>query len=285
VDSTKRARQKANRAKKLETIQKQERRDRRVQYLLIVALAVAGLVGVLYLLSISGDDDTATTDTTAASSEGSTATTAEPAADGPAISAPKPGATSTGTPECPAEDGSSERTTSFAQAPPTCIDETASYEAVVETTLGPITLTLDPAAAPLSVNNFVFLARYHYYDGTPFHRIISGFVVQGGDASHPDGDPAPGYTIAEEPPPAEGAGPFYEIGSLAMAKTPAPNSTSSQFFIVSGSNGASLPPEYSLFGEVSDGLDVVEAIQAIPTNAEDQPLEPIYIESVTINQS
>ena len=105
-------------------------------------------------------------------------------------------------------------------------------------------IALDAAGAPKTVNNFVFLARWHYYDGIVFHRIIPGFMCQGGDPEG-SGRGGPGYRFDDELP-APGR---YEIGSLAMANA-GPNTNGSQFFIVSGPDGCSLPPSYSLFGKV-----------------------------------
>lgn len=295
MGTEKRARQKANRAKKIAEVQKVEKRDQRRQYVIVIALVVVGIAAAALLLSLTGgDDETATTSATSAEtadsggSDGSVPATATSAAvdAAPAVSAPAPGASSTGTPTCPADDGSSERTTSFGAAPPTCIDDTKTYTATMETTLGTITAELDPALAPETVNNFVFLARYHYYDGVPFHRIIKGFVIQGGDAvGDPLGTGGPGYTIAEELPTVEGDAKAYEVGSLAMANTGQSSSTGSQFFVVTGQNGVNLPPQYSLFGKVTEGMDVVSAIENLPTNAEDYPTEEIYITKVTIAES
>ncbi len=133
-------------------------------------------------------------------------------------------------------------------------------------------------------------SRYHYYDGTPFHRIIPGFVIQGGDgdASAPSpGFGNPGYVIDEEPPPEPAEGETaYDIGSFAMAKGAGSTATGAQFFVVTGEDGAALPPEYSLFGQITDGMDVVTAIESIPTtpSPQDAPTEEIYIESVTITE-
>ncbi len=293
MGTEKRARQKANRAKKIAEVQKVEKRDQRRQYVIVIALVVVGVAAAALLLSLTGgDDDTATTSTTSAETAGtgdavpSATASTTPANEAPAVSAPAPGATSTGTPTCPAEDGSAERTTSFGAAPPTCIDNTKTYTATMETSAGTITAELDPALAPVTVNNFVFLARYHYYDGVPFHRIIQGFVIQGGDAvGDPLGTGGPGYTIAEELPTVEGDAKAYEVGSLAMANTGQSNSTGSQFFVVTGQNGVNLPPQYSLFGKVTAGMDVVSAIENLPTNADDYPTEEIYITKVTITES
>src|SRR5215213_8493483 len=181
--------------------------------------------------------------------------------------------------DCPAPDGSSPRMTSFDGPPPMCIDPDKRYTAVMETSLGTITIALDAAGAPKTVNNFVFLARYHYYDGIIFHRIIQGFVCQGGDPEG-SGRGGPGYKFEDELPKAG----RYELGSLAMANA-GPNTNGSQFFVISGPSGMGLPPQYSLFGKVVEGLDIVEQMQSVPTGGGDKPKTPLTIESVTITES
>ncbi|MYH88491.1 MAG: peptidylprolyl isomerase [Acidimicrobiaceae bacterium] len=159
-----------------------------------------------------------------------------------------------------------------------CIDPAKSYTATMETSLGSMTIYLDAAAAPKTVNNFVTLSRYHYYDGVTFHRIINGFMCQGGD---PDGTGrgGPGYRFEDElPRPGR-----YEIGSLAMANA-GPNTNGSQFFIVSGPSGVGLPPQYSLFGKVVSGLDVLDEMQQVQTARNDRPLSDDVISSGTITE-
>ena len=180
---------------------------------------------------------------------------------------------------CPAADGSSPARRHFPKPPPMCIDPAKSYTAVVDTSMGSITIALDAAAAPRTVNNFVVLSRYHYYDGVIFHRIIKGFVCQGGDPTG-SGRGGPGYRFADELPQAGS----YELGSLAMANS-GPDTNGSQFFIISGSDGTRLPPLYSLFGKVVEGLDVVDAMQKVPTARNDRPLANVTINSVTIIES
>ena len=142
-----------------------------------------------------------------------------------------------------------------------------------------MTIALDAAAAPKTVNNFVVLARYRYYEGVVFHRIINSFMCQGGD---PDGTGrgGPGYKFEDELPPPN----TYKIGSVAMANA-GPNTNGSQFFIVSGQSGVNLPPQYSLFGQVTEGLDVLETMQNVQTARGDRPLEDLVINSVTITES
>ena len=178
-------------------------------------------------------------------------------------------------PEAPAADGSSPKTQRFDGPPPMVIDPTRTYTAEMLTSKGALTIALDPIGAPKTVNNFVFLARWHYYDGIVFHRIIPGFMCQGGDPEG-SGRGGPGYRFEDELPlPGR-----YEIGSIAMANA-GPNTNGSQFFIVSGPDGVGLPPAYSLFGKVVGGLDVVKAIESVGSRS-GAPSEPVVIESVTI---
>ncbi len=146
------------------------------------------------------------------------------------------------------------------------------------TTKGSLTIALDPVAAPMTVNNFVFLARYHYFDGIGFHRVIPGFMLQGGDPKG-TGSGGPGYRFADELPKAG----RYELGSLAMANA-GPDTNGSQFFVISGPQGIRLPPLYSLFGKVVKGLDVVAAIDAIGSGS-GKPKENVTITSVTIAET
>ncbi len=165
-------------------------------------------------------------------------------------------------------------------APPEMgIDPTKQYTAKMETSLGPITIDLDAAAAPTTVNNFVFLAREGFYNGVVFHRIIQGFMCQGGDPTG-TGRGGPGYKFADELP-SPGA---YEIGSVAMANA-GPNTNGSQFFIVSGPSGTGLPPNYSLFGKVVEGLDVVDRMEKVDTDGSDRPGDDVVIQSVAVTES
>ncbi|NCZ93101.1 MAG: peptidylprolyl isomerase [Actinobacteria bacterium] len=156
------------------------------------------------------------------------------------------------------------------------IDPTKRYTATMETSMGTIVISLDPINAPKTTNNFVFLALNHYYDGIIFHRIVKDFVIQGGDPEG-SGRGGPGYRFEDElPKPGK-----YAIGSLAMANA-GPNTNGSQFFIISGQSGCTLPPLYSLFGQVVKGLDVVEKMQNVETDGRDRPRTDVVINSVTI---
>ena len=155
------------------------------------------------------------------------------------------------------------------------IDTSKRYTATIDTSMGSMVVALDAINAPLSVNNFVFLALHHYYDGIIFHRIINGFMCQGGDPTG-TGRGGPGYKFADEPVKQR-----YQIGSLAMANA-GPNTNGSQFFLISGPSGVGLPPQYNHFGQVVKGLDVVDAMQRVATDRSDRPNTDVVINSVSI---
>jgi cyclophilin family peptidyl-prolyl cis-trans isomerase len=156
------------------------------------------------------------------------------------------------------------------------IDPDQRYTATMSTSLGDLVIALDAVRAPQTVNNFVFLALNHYYDGVIFHRIINGFMCQGGDPTG-TGRGGPGYRFEDElPKPGQ-----YQIGSVAMANA-GPNTNGSQFFVVSGPSGTGLPPAYSLFGQVVKGLEIVDEMQRVQTDRNDRPATDVVIHSVTI---
>jgi cyclophilin family peptidyl-prolyl cis-trans isomerase len=167
-------------------------------------------------------------------------------------------------PTCPETDGSSPHQLQFTGPPPQCIDHDATYVATVETTRGNFEITLDPKTAPEGVNSFVFLARWHYYDGVGFSRVLSDYVMQVGDPVH--GDLADsgnaGYLLPEEPPRQQ---PFYPEGSVVLAnQPPKPNTTGSEFFVITGSGPQvdQLTPSFTRIGRVTSGQSVVDAINA-----------------------
>jgi len=178
---------------------------------------------------------------------------------------------------CAPADGSAAQQREFAAGPPMCLENGKSYRATFETNHGTFTILLRPDIAPNTVNSFVNLARYHYFDGTTCHRAIMGFVVQCGDPTA-TGTGGPGYEFDDELALIEP----YRIGSIAMANA-GPNTQGSQFFIITGDNGAALPPQYTLFGQVDDDdLAVVVALDAVSNPADGPPLQPIDIVRVTI---
>lgn len=261
------------------------KRKRTGMYVLLIPIAALALIGVIKL--VGGGDNASTAATTTIDQFGST-TTIDPNAPTTTLT-PLPstiaGATLTGDTPCPAADGSSPRTITFAKAPPTCIDATKTYTAEVTTNKGAYTIELSPGAAPNTVNNFVVLARYHYFDNTICHRAIPAFAVQCGDPTG-TGTGGPGYQFADELP-ATGS---YKLGSVAMAHSAQPNSNGSQFFVITGDSGVALSADYSLFGQVTNGLDTtVKALDALgnPDQAANgvPPLEQIIVQSVTITEA
>jgi len=162
-------------------------------------------------------------------------------------------------------------------APPALsIDPARSYSATIETSAGSMTAELFPDDAPNTVNNFVFLARDGFYDDVIFHRVISGFMIQGGDPTG-TGRGGPGYRFDDEPVTRS-----YDRGTLAMANA-GPNTNGSQFFIMHADYP--LPPNYTIFGKLTAGEDVVDAIASAQTGPNDRPVEPVAISGITIAES
>ena len=170
----------------------------------------------------------------------------------------------------------------YATAPEMRIDPAKTYTATLTTNKGDVTVEFFPGDAPKTVNNFVCLARDGYYDGTPFHRIVRGFVIQGGDPTG-KGTGGPGYKFSDEP-----VAKNYERGTLAMANA-GPNTNGSQFFIVLDDLTGKLPKNYTIFGKVTGGMDVVDAIAKTPTRVgssgeNSTPTEPIILEKVAVSE-
>ena len=184
-----------------------------------------------------------------------------------------------GTAGCAPADGSAPKQQQFDQAPPMCLTDGKTYTATIETNNGTLHVTLRNDIAPNTVNSFVNLSRYHYFDGTTCHRAIQGFVVQCGDPTA-TGTGGPGYEFADELGKIEP----YQIGSVAMANA-GPNTNGSQFFIITGADGAALPPNYTLFGQViADDMGVVATLDGLANPQDGPPLTPIDITSVTIDE-
>jgi cyclophilin family peptidyl-prolyl cis-trans isomerase len=183
--------------------------------------------------------------------------------------------------------GSSASTHKYSKPPAQTLKPDTTYTATLDTSEGTILLALDAANAPTSVNNFVFLARHKFYDGLTFHRIAKDFVIQGGDPQG-NGKGGPGYTVQAETP-----GNAYQAGSVAWAKTgsqPA-GTAGSQFFIVS-SAGQGLdalnqqPYQYGTIGSVSEGMDVVQKINALaPASTDGKPTKKVTIKKVSITEA
>ena len=219
-------------------------RDRRI---FLLGLLAATLVGVGLYLILTGED----------SEEAETAST--------------PG-------ECQEAEEPEPKDVRFDEPEPV-VERGEPATAVVETSCGSFEIALDTEGSPKTANSFAFLAEQGFYDGTWFHRIAPGFVIQGGDPKG-DGTGGPGYSVTE-PPPGDAA---YLNGTVAMAKSGVepPGTSGSQFFVVTAPADAGLPPDYAILGEVSAGDEVVEAIGELGDPATEQPLQAVLIESVTI---
>lgn len=272
VGTDKRERQKIARQEKIEQLRaaehRQATRKRGLGIATFVVLFVVAAIAFSVLTADDGDDDVSATGTTLPSDAVDTDTDTD--------AAPLP---------CPTTDGSQVRVVEFPAAPDMCIDPAKQYTATMVTDVGTVVIELDAEAAPLTVNNFVYLARYKYYDGLTFHRVIPDFVIQGGDPAG-NGSGGPGYRFADELPQPED----YGAGSLAMANSGV-DTNGSQFFVVTSENGARTLVEavggtanYSLFGQVVEGMDVVAAIEGDGTPA-GSPTVVHRIESVTITES
>ena len=169
----------------------------------------------------------------------------------------------------------------YKSVPEMNIDTTKNYTAVLNTSLGNITIEFFTTDAPLTVNNFINLAKDGYYDDVIFHRVISGFMIQGGDPSgtgHGDMGKYPGYQFEDE---LNNQIP-YEKGILAMANA-GPNTNGSQFFIMHVDYP--LPYQYTIFGKVTDGIDVVDKIASVETSQGDRPVIDIIINSIEIKEN
>jgi cyclophilin family peptidyl-prolyl cis-trans isomerase len=301
VGTAKRERQKANRQQRLEELAKSARREKTKKRGLTIAVVVIGGLLLLFGLAwiVGGDDEntapvevpatTATTDTATTIDPAST-TTLDPASTttaGPTTTVAR--AFEFGTAPCPETDGSSTKPDAFEGAPQLCIDPSKTYTATVVTNKGEFTIALDAATAPGNVNNFVTLARWGYYDDGGCHRVLADFVVQCGRPVLDDeqaADKAPGYSVPDELP----APDSYEVGTVAIANTGSPDTGGGQWFIITGPQGVALPPQYTIIGTVTKGLDTTVKVLAgladplaLPSGV--PPLSPIDITSITIDES
>ncbi|HEY8502819.1 MAG TPA: peptidylprolyl isomerase, partial [Solirubrobacterales bacterium] len=166
------------------------------------------------------------------------------------------------------------------KAPEQVLKPGGTATAVVKTSCGTFEIALDTKRAPKTANSFAFLAEEGFYDDLTFHRVVPGFVIQGGDPEG-TGIGGPGYTVDEKPP----ANLSYTKGVVAMAKSEAdpPGRSGSQFYIVTAPD-AGLPPEYALVGKVTSGIEVVEAIEKLG-GADEKPTQTVLIEEMTIQES
>ena len=301
MTTDKRARQKANRASRIAAAQAAEakaaRRRRVTRWGAGVVVILIGFAGIAWLVG-RGDDQTLPLDSVG------TTTTAVPAEADPAESEPDDATTSTlaveisepSHPDCPAPDKSSPRTIDFAGPQPTCINPAHDYTAVFDTSEGEIVFNLDTDNTPNTVNNFVTLARWGYYDGTTLFRTDPSIdIIQGGSPhTNSASDPGPGYTIPDEPTFADEGGiltgPYrYVPGQLVMARSAGPDSSGAQFFFTTGPNTALLDSQgtYIVFGQTDEaGLGVLQSIiglhQPDDSGLGGRPSRTVTVNSVTI---
>lgn len=305
VGTEKRERQKTARQAKIEELRAVEHKQASKRRGTMVGLGVVGFVAFVIIFSVvtsdsgdkdvaSGDDDSAVDEPIDDGTDDSTTTTE--ASEAVQVKGTPPTTAPTRDPvdpECPETDGSSEPTYDFTGSFENCLEDGIDYQARFVTTKGDVLVDLREEEMPNTVNNFVALARYHYYDnGDLFRTDPSIDIIQGGGPhTQNNGDPGPGYTIDDEPADAfdEGKGPFtYEPGQLIMANTGRPDSSGAQFFFSTGPNVSLLDSQgtYLLFGDVIEGLDILQEIIAL--HFEDgvtlggRPTEYVIVERVEI---
>ncbi|HEV2360268.1 MAG TPA: peptidylprolyl isomerase [Acidimicrobiales bacterium] len=284
MPSEKRARQREAREKKLAELRKVEQRRKTTRRGVFLLLGAGLLVLVIYLVFGTGSP--------AAAKKGghSTTTTTQPGPTTTTFPTPvtQPLTTKAVAPVCPPTTaaGAASRVTDFTKAPGMCIDVKDTYAVTFETDVGSFTMTMKASANPQAVNNFVFLARYHFYDGTKFHRVIPKFVDQGGDPTG-TGTGGPGYSWTGNVPPSscKAKGDCYPDYSVAMANSGTSSSNGSQFFIVVPGGGSGLGDLYTEFANVTAGQSVVDKINSLGSSAGVPPDITVYILHVTVTQS
>ena len=234
---------------------------RRRRVITAVIATVAVFAALLLISRTGGDDDEGT------AADDATTTTSEAGA---------PAAASYGdTPCAPVTAPPAEPVRSFSSPFRDCLVEGVDYAATLTTEDGAFTIDLLEDEAPATVNNFVNLARSGFYDGSTFHRVLEDFVIQGGDpVGQPAGTGGPGYAVADELPEAG----EYQVGSVAMANS-GPDTQGSQFFVITGDQGVALQPQYTLFGTVTEGMEVVMTIEGKPG---EPPEDPVVLTSVEV---
>jgi cyclophilin family peptidyl-prolyl cis-trans isomerase len=262
VGTEKRERQRSNRQLKQQQLAKEQRRRTVTRRAVIIGAAVVGglalVIGLSWLFSSGGDDSAPSSTPPTSANQGDFAY---------------------GTGDCPPENVDQPVRT-FDDAPKLCIDPEAAYTATFKTSEGDIVVDLDTATVPGTVNNFVTLARYGYYDDTLIFRTDPSIdIIQGGGKSNAD---SPGYEIPDE---ADGF--TYEPGQLVMARTAEPNSAGSQWFFVAGPDASSLDEDgkYVVFGHITGGLEVAQNILALAGDDGQTPTREVTVDTVEITQT
>ncbi|MEY2423502.1 MAG: peptidyl-prolyl cis-trans isomerase [Acidimicrobiaceae bacterium] len=278
MPSAKRERQREGRQARVAAAVAEQKRRQRWRTVRNFVLIVIAIVAVIVVISLRSGSDKKTV--TAASGSSTTSTTVPPVF-------------TYGTGPCPNADGSSPKTIDFTAAPKQCIDPTKAYTATFDTSIGTIVVKLDTEKTPGTTNNFVVLARYHYYDGTQIFRTAQSIgIVQGGSPhTNTAADPGPGYNLPDEgydfaSLPQGNGGPYsYLPGDLVMARRAVPNGASAQFFFAVDDKTASLDSQgvYVKFGTTTQGLDSL--VFFLGSEPSETPVHPVTINTVTITES
>jgi cyclophilin family peptidyl-prolyl cis-trans isomerase len=275
----------------LAELQRQRKRRANTRRATVIVFLIAIAIGIYALVGGFSNSPAALPKTTTSSSSTTTSTSAPTTSTTVATSAATKAKQATANlaavrAGCPSNPYTKLTKTSWSKAPAMTIDTSKTYLATVKTDLGTFVITLNAKLAPIAVNNFVFLAQHDFYNCVIFHRVIPGFVVQGGDPTG-TGSGGPGYEFTEEGPPT--ATPQYPLGSVAMANSSSdshdPSTNGSQFFIVTGSSGESLPNDYVEFGQVTSGMSVVNEINDDGSTSGVPPTVTHRMLSVTITES
>ena len=299
MSTPKRERQRQNRLERIaadEVAAKQYATRRRVKLIGIAAVVVAAALAVLAFLQSRDDPDVVTTDSELPIEDAAVdLSETDPVPDPETAEADNESATG-----CPAADGSSPRVIDFDGPQPMCIDSEARYVAVFDTSEGEMRFELTASETPLTVNNFVTLARWGYYDGTVLFRTDPSIDIIQGGSPHTDSasDPGPGYTIPDEPAfdedPDDGrlTGPYrYQPGQLVMARSAGRDAASAQFFLTTGPNTSKLDKRgtYVVFGQTDDaGLAVAQSIIGLHVDTGSMggaPSRDVTVHSVTIEET
>lgn len=292
MGTEKRDRQKANKAAKLEAERAAEAKKRRIQTIRTVVIAGVAIVIVMLLISVlSGCGSSAGSDS---SSSDETTTTAASDDSGSTPGGSTTEKVSYGTGECAPAEGTAKPVLDFDDAPKQCIDPDKTYTATIETSEGTVVIELDTERTPVTTNNFVNLARSHYFDGTELFRTeAASGIIQGGSPHTQDNtDAGPGYSIPDEGLPFTSED--YAPGTIAMANA-GPGTAGSQFFFLANDGGSYLGDPsaigssagaYAVFGTVTEGLDVLQTIAALESSpGSGVPSKSVTIDSVTITES
>ena len=298
MSTPKRERQRQNRLQRMaadEVAAKQYTTRRRIKLIGIAAVVVAAAIAVLAYVQSRDDADVVTTGSELPIEDAAVdLSQADPVPDPETAEADDESPVA-----CPAADGSSPRVVDFDGLQPMCIDPEAQYVAVFNTSEGEMRFELTAAQTPLTVNNFVTLARWGYYDGTLLFRTDPRIDIIQGGSPHTDSasDPGPGYTIPDEPafdedPDGRLTGPYrYQPGQLVMARSAGRDSASAQFFLTTGPNTSGLDSQgtYVVFGQTDDaGLAVAQSIIGLHVDAGSMggaPSRDVTVHSVTIEET